>query len=208
MTASLREQRRSIQRELGRAQVLDAAEEVFARKGFHAATLKEVAERAEFSVGSVYTFFAGKEDLYLEVFGRRAGEFMPDLRAVAAEPGSAIEVLHRLADFQVAFFRAHPQFGRLLLRATGLVANLEPSLEAPMAAGYEGAMSVEAEVFARGQRDGELVAGDPAVLARLFSALVFAYMSTDPAVVGAAPQSDAGLPVDDLHALLERAFRA
>ncbi|MEY2448468.1 MAG: hypothetical protein QOH79_1944, partial [Acidimicrobiaceae bacterium] len=57
---SLREERRLRQQEVGRTQLLDAAEEVFGQKGFHDATLKEVAELAEFSVGSVYSFFENK----------------------------------------------------------------------------------------------------------------------------------------------------
>ena len=50
-TTSRREQRRLQHQDLSRGQLLDAAEEVFGRKGFHEATLKEVAELAEFSVG-------------------------------------------------------------------------------------------------------------------------------------------------------------
>jgi AcrR family transcriptional regulator len=52
-----REARRLAQQSVGRAQLLDAAEFVFGRKGFHETTLKEVADLAEFSVGSVYSFF-------------------------------------------------------------------------------------------------------------------------------------------------------
>jgi AcrR family transcriptional regulator len=46
-----REQRRQRHQLLSREQLLDAAEEVFGRKGYHATTLKEVAELAELSVG-------------------------------------------------------------------------------------------------------------------------------------------------------------
>ncbi|MDD9372224.1 MAG: helix-turn-helix domain containing protein, partial [Acidimicrobiales bacterium] len=68
---SRREQRRLQHQDLSRAQLLDAAEEVFGRKGFHEATLKEVAELAEFSVGSVYSFFTNKDDLFRQIFVRR-----------------------------------------------------------------------------------------------------------------------------------------
>ena len=46
-----REQRRRRHQLLSREQLLDAAEEIFGRKGYHDTTLKEVAELAEFSVG-------------------------------------------------------------------------------------------------------------------------------------------------------------
>ena len=82
---SAREQRRLHHQDLSRTQLLDAAEEVFGRKGFHDTTLKEVAELAEFSVGSVYSFFANKDDLFRQIFVRRGDEFMDGLRALFAD---------------------------------------------------------------------------------------------------------------------------
>ena len=73
---SRREQRRQLHQDLSRTQLLDAAEEVFGAKGFHETTLKEIAELAEFSVGSVYSFFENKDDLFLNVFLRRGEEFL------------------------------------------------------------------------------------------------------------------------------------
>src|SRR5687768_17694293 len=97
---SRREQRRLLHQDLSRTQLLDAAEEVFGRKGFHDTTLKEVAELAEFSVGSVYSFFENKDDLYLSVFLRRGDEFLPGMEA-AVGGGTPSEQLHRLVDFEV-----------------------------------------------------------------------------------------------------------
>src|SRR5580704_5084196 len=111
-TPSRRDLRRERHQELSRAQLLDAAERVFGEKGFHDATLNEIAELAEYSVGSVYSFFEGKEDLFSQVFVRRGDEFMPEMRAILKGSGSAADKLHRLVEFQVGFFREHPQFGR------------------------------------------------------------------------------------------------
>jgi AcrR family transcriptional regulator len=48
-----------------RQRVLDAAVEVFSRRGYHAATVDEIAEAAGFSKGAVYSNFASKEELFL-----------------------------------------------------------------------------------------------------------------------------------------------
>jgi AcrR family transcriptional regulator len=93
---SRKAQRRARQHDLSRSQLLDAAEELFGQRGYYETTLKEVAELAEFSVGSVYSFFADKEDLYLQVFLRRGEEFIPAMQAVVEEGGSPLEQLHRL----------------------------------------------------------------------------------------------------------------
>lgn len=48
-----------------RADLIAAARDVFLRRGFHAATLDEIAEEAGYTKGAVYSNFAGKDDLYL-----------------------------------------------------------------------------------------------------------------------------------------------
>src|SRR6476619_5040020 len=96
--AGRRHERRLLHQDLSRSQLLDAAEEVFGQKGFHATTLKEVAELAEFSVGSVYSFFENKADLYLSVFLRRGAEFMPGMRDVVQSGRNPLEQLHALVD--------------------------------------------------------------------------------------------------------------
>jgi AcrR family transcriptional regulator len=53
-----------------RAQLLDTAAWVFARRGFAAATVEEIAEGAGYSHGAVYSNFASKEELFLAVFER------------------------------------------------------------------------------------------------------------------------------------------
>src|SRR6478609_4630153 len=51
-----------------RAAILAAAREVFARDGFHGATLDRVAEAAGFTKGAVYSAFDSKADLFLAVY--------------------------------------------------------------------------------------------------------------------------------------------
>jgi AcrR family transcriptional regulator len=48
--------------------LVEAATRVVARRGFHAATVDEIADEAGFSVGALYSNFDGKDDLFLAVF--------------------------------------------------------------------------------------------------------------------------------------------
>src|SRR5437016_5960759 len=52
---------------LTRTSLIDGARAVFAGRGFHRASLAEIAEEAGYSTGAVYSNFAGKEDLFLAV---------------------------------------------------------------------------------------------------------------------------------------------
>ena len=55
--------RRERERAAHRTEIMEAAMRVFARRGFGAATLDEVAQEAEFSKGALYLYFTSKEDI-------------------------------------------------------------------------------------------------------------------------------------------------
>ena len=202
---SPREQRRRQVAEVHREHLLDAAEEVFGEKGFQDATIKEIAERAEFSVGSVYGIVSGKEQLLAQTLKRRAVELLAGMDEVAAQADGGLDGLHRMADLQVEFFRRHPHFGRLWVRWAGPAGwTMAPASLGQVDADVEHAMSTQAGLVARGQAAGEIRAGDSDVLARIFSGIIQAYQATDPASVG--DTGDERLPLADLHALIEGAF--
>jgi AcrR family transcriptional regulator len=209
-TVDRREQRRLQHQDLSRGLLLDAAEEVFGRKGYHDTTLKEVAELAGFSVGSVYTFFENKDDLFRQIFLRRGAEFMAGMEGVLSDGDDSPRAqLHALLDFQVGFFRTHPNFGRLYLQYANIatLALVREQVDEAVSERYDLAMRQQAALFRRGQRAGELRDGDPMVLSRLFSGLVASFQSVDPAIVSDDPRAKE-LPLDELHDIVERAFSA
>jgi AcrR family transcriptional regulator len=63
--------RRDEQRQQTRAQLLDAAERVFAREGYRGASIAAIAEEAGYSHGAIYSNFNGKEDLFLVLVEER-----------------------------------------------------------------------------------------------------------------------------------------
>jgi len=205
---SRREQRRLQHQDLSRNQLLDAAEEVFGRKGFHETTLKEVAELAEFSVGSVYSFFQNKDDLFLNVFLRRGAELVPAMEAAVAESDSPLAQLRRVVDLEVGFFRQHRHFGRLYLRSSSSALPPQLQIDDALQANFQRAMEIQARIFRRGQQSGELRAGDPLVLARLLSGMVATYQLLDPAVTSDDAEPVERLPLATLHEMIAGAFRA
>jgi len=58
--------------EARRNQILDAAAKIFAEKGFHRATTKEIAQAAGVSEGTIYNYFANKGDLVIGIITRLA----------------------------------------------------------------------------------------------------------------------------------------
>lgn len=197
---SRREERRLVHQDLSRQQLLDSAEEVFGDKGFHETTLKEIAELAEFSVGSVYLFFESKDELFRQVFVRRGEQFIPALHGILDDQDAdPVAQLHALVDFVVEFFRRHPRFGRLYFR-------YENATRHSAAREIDVVMRIQASLFERGQRAGSFHEGDPSVLARLFSGLMSAYQAFDSAFVSDDGGDMERLPLTNLHNLVARAF--
>ena len=116
-----------------RDQVIDAAAAVFAEKGFHAATTKDIARRVGLLPGSLYYYFESKEAAFVEVCRRRGQAFNARLGAILATPGTldarvragvAQHMRHNQADLvsTIAFAeRALPGGGARELRQLGRV---------------------------------------------------------------------------------------
>lgn len=81
-----------------RSQILDAAAQVFAEKGFHRASTKEIARTAGISEGTIYNYFASKSDLLIGIMTRLAALESLDDELMEALQGDARE-------FFVATFR-------------------------------------------------------------------------------------------------------
>ena len=59
-----RHRRREREFRFRRSEILDAAEKLFSARGFHGTTMAEIAASSGFSIGGLYQFFSGKEQLY------------------------------------------------------------------------------------------------------------------------------------------------
>jgi AcrR family transcriptional regulator len=74
-----------------RERLLAAARSAFASAGFHGASVDEIASRAGFSTGALYSNFDGKEDLFLVLMEREIDEH-------AREIAAAVNVRHSITD--------------------------------------------------------------------------------------------------------------
>ncbi|WP_374023157.1 TetR/AcrR family transcriptional regulator [Mycobacterium sp. HNNTM2301] len=73
-----------------RRQVLDAAVKVMGRRGFHQMSMQELATEANVSVGLIYTYFGGKEDLLLATIVRILDVFRDQLAPVMEAAGDDV----------------------------------------------------------------------------------------------------------------------
>jgi AcrR family transcriptional regulator len=94
--------------------ILDAAEELFAERGYRGTALRDVAARAGLRTPSLYNHFPSKQSLYAAVLARGLGPLLAILSPVdgsARDPGRIVgEVMALLAE--------HPNLPRLVLHET------------------------------------------------------------------------------------------
>jgi|SRR5580658_10328745 AcrR family transcriptional regulator len=82
-----------------RARLVEAAAEMFAERGFHGATLADVAARAAMTTGAIYGNFKSKEELFLAIFEAPASGVDVQFR----EGATLKEQMRRLGEATVAF---------------------------------------------------------------------------------------------------------
>jgi AcrR family transcriptional regulator len=94
---------RKQKQERTRVELIEAAGRVFARRGYHGASVEEVAAEAGYSTGAVYSNFKGKEELFLALNDDELEKRLEDYRAVVDavdSPGEAEQTAAaRFGDF-------------------------------------------------------------------------------------------------------------
>lgn len=143
---------RAEQNDRNRALLLDAARRVFLERGYYAATLDQIADEAGFSKGAVYSRFASKADMFLELLEDRIAERAAQNARLAAElagTGNFAAVL----DLSERAERGAPRW-RLLVTEFRVHAARDPGLNRRYADLHAQAVDGVARVFAEVSKEG------------------------------------------------------
>jgi AcrR family transcriptional regulator len=204
----LRNQRRANRRAQNRADILDAAELVFAEDGIRGGSIRRVAEESGFSAAALYLFFENKEQLVSEVLNRRADELIAVIGGVAGCDLAPLDKLHRIIDDTLVFFRERPNFRFLLYHLRGgpiIAGSVLPDSSDPADNRFHQAMTLLSEVVEEGQMTGEIREGDPGVLAHLYSVLINEFVLLDG---GPGERSAHAFSSEQFHHLVDGALRS
>jgi AcrR family transcriptional regulator len=87
--------------------ILDVAGQVFARGGYHAASMDEIAEGADVSKPMLYAYFGSKEGLYVAYIDRTGRELLERLQQPRARDGDPAQRLRARIDEFLAFVEEH-----------------------------------------------------------------------------------------------------
>jgi len=98
-----------------RESIIQAAIEVFSKKGFHASGISEIARRAGVADGTIYQYFKNKEDLIFSIPVEKTKEFRSKVELHLEGITGALYRLRKFVWYFLYFFKTNPEYGRLLM---------------------------------------------------------------------------------------------
>jgi TetR/AcrR family fatty acid metabolism transcriptional regulator len=141
--------------------ILDAAVRVFARKGYHASRVGDIAAEAGVAHGLLYHYFDSKEELLESIFRGTWTELLEALEQVEKEVRPAGEQLRQLAAIVLRSWRRDADLVRVLVREVARTPQLGGRVDE-----IEKAFATIQRILERGQAEGELRADvDPRLAA-------------------------------------------
>src|SRR5580658_8715545 len=117
--------------EATRRALLEAAHRIFARDGFEASRIEDIAGATGHTRGAFYANFNSKEDLFFALFEQQAGERLRDLRSVLERCPDSDDQLRVLRKFYIG--RASDREWVMLALEFKLFALRHPKLRARLA---------------------------------------------------------------------------
>jgi AcrR family transcriptional regulator len=131
-----------------RERLLAAAAKVFARRGYQGATVDEIASEAGFTIGALYSNFAGKEELFLALADRQVAQRANEVRAIAEAAETDGDASEEAAAQFRAFLEADPDWPLLFYEFWSLSVR-NPELQGELAKRREVIRDALAETLER-----------------------------------------------------------
>lgn len=135
-----------------RERILDAAVRVFAKKGFHATRVSEVAKAAGVADGTIYLYFRSKDELLLSLFEDRVEKLLVYMKDELAKLHGAPAKLRRVIELQLGLLEGERDLAEVITVILRQSTKLLKEYAAPKFTSYLDAI---ARVVAEGQADGD-----------------------------------------------------
>jgi len=161
-----------------RQEMLAAALDLFSEKGYHSVSMHQIAEKAEFAIGTLYKFFQNKEDLYKALVLEQCDRFEEAVSRAIEEPEDEVEKLRHYVRTKVERVRGNLAFVRLFLaERRGASFNIKAGLDDEMRKRHYAFLEGLAAIFESGiKRNRFKKIADPFHLAVALDSVVDAFL--------------------------------
>jgi AcrR family transcriptional regulator len=144
-----------------RQRLLGAARTVFARRGYHGASVEEIAAEAGFSTGALYSNFHGKEDLFLALMDDVTDAYCAEIAAEVDGVSSIGERARGGARHWMEIVEREPEMLMLFIEFWAYAAR-DPGARERVAASFAKARQVLTRLISDGAREFDLQLEIPA----------------------------------------------
>ena len=136
-----------------RERILRAAVRVFARKGFYATRVSEIAKAAGVADGTIYLYFKNKDDVLVSVFEDRITKLIAVLRAEIDKGGTFDEKFRRVVELQLGLLEGQRDLAEVVTVNLRQSSRLLKQFATPLFTQY---LELIAGLVAEGQREGSV----------------------------------------------------
>jgi len=105
---------------LRRADILNAATRVFAEKGYHQATMLDIAKQAEYAVGTLYLYFKDKQALYFALTEEKIDDLIRQIKDKIKNAQGSLEKIRVLVEEELVYFEENKDFFRIYFSEGGV----------------------------------------------------------------------------------------
>ncbi|MCK4352194.1 TetR/AcrR family transcriptional regulator [candidate division WOR-3 bacterium] len=171
MTGQLKRKER--EREVRKLAILEAAKKVFAEHGFDAAKMDDIARMAEFSKGTIYSYFKNKDDLFLSLIEKGLDELSMITKSVVESSISPIEKIKKEIQKILEYAEKNRDFFCIFTpERGGFTRKRHPEIKKRVIPKYQEGVNFIAKIMEEGVRTGVLKKIEPIVLSRILLGLI------------------------------------
>ncbi len=135
-----------------REHILDAAEQCFARQGFHRTTMQDICREAAISAGALYVYFSSKEALIAGIVERDRQK----LSAQFASLASSSDLMQAMAALGQHYFIDEPMYKRILHIEIGAESTRNPEVGTAFNTTDQYCLDRFNELFERAKAEGKI----------------------------------------------------
>lgn len=101
--------RKEKEKQLREEDIINAAEKIFAAKGYSCTSMEEIAKEAQFTRKTIYQYFVDKEDLYFAVIIRGFQRLLRYFKEETKNKENGFEKLRSLGNAYYRFYLDYPE---------------------------------------------------------------------------------------------------
>jgi TetR/AcrR family transcriptional regulator len=161
-----------------RYEILIAAQKIFAQKGFHKASVNDIAKEAEFSVGLIYKLFESKDELYTSLMIQKMDELDQAVDIKLEKANNPYQQIEIIIEAVVDHLKDNRDFFKIYVNeADGFDWNIEKQFGKKIAEKYDKFIRDTVAIFEEGIADGFFEKLDPTTMAISLVGMLNGYCS-------------------------------